>query len=356
MQIERDGLFARLKKRVIQSIRPASDVSSSDLESSSWKAAGSECTQWAFRVLLDREPLDADLEKNATTLSLRELRERILTSTEFCAKNAHLLRPPWISGHEPAQVVDALVPEEALSPLFEHMQQVWEQLGRTEPHWSVLSREEYKQANVPDAQAFYATGQNELREVLATLDRVGLDPTFPKTCLEYGCGLGRITGWLATKFDHVHAVDISAPHLQLADEHFKELGVENITFHHLTSMDDLTRLPKVDLIYTVLVLQHNPPPVIVQMIRSMLRSLNPGGVAIFHVPTYRADYSFVLEEYLARNKGRTHFEMHGLPQKVIFQLIAEENAICLEARESHRGRQLDKPNMSTAFVVQKRNS
>ena len=51
---------------------------------------------------------------------------------------------------------------------------------------------------------------------------------------------------------------------------------------------------KVDVSYSIIVLQHNPPPVIAFIVEALIHSLNPGGVAFFQVPTYRRGYTFSL--------------------------------------------------------------
>ncbi|NJL71479.1 MAG: class I SAM-dependent methyltransferase [Candidatus Competibacteraceae bacterium] len=290
------------------------------------------------------------MEKHKTT---QQLRGAIMSMPEFKEANRQHLRASSLGGFEPRTNVEAVLSEDKLVPLFEHIQSVWQKLGETEPYWSVLVQERFKQANISDPEDFYKTGKNDLLRIQATLQRVGLDPQFPKSCLEYGCGLGRATRWLADAYQEVHGVDISAAHLAQAKNYFDTTNISNVTFHHMTKLGDLDALPRVDLIYTAIVLQHNPPPVIVHTLRRLLRALNPGGVAIFHLPTYRDKYSFVLEDYMEKAKGETKMEMHAVPQQVIFQLISDEGAICLEALEDERGRIPNRPSLSNLFVVQK---
>ena len=68
---------------------------------------------------------------------------------------------------------------------------------------------------------------------------------------------------------------------------------------HIRGIDEIRKLERVDLVYSIMVLQHNPPPVIRLIVREFLRALNPGGVAYFQVPTYMAGYGFDAEAYLA---------------------------------------------------------
>src|SRR5271169_236009 len=48
----------------------------------------------------------------------------------------------------------------------------------------------------------------------------------------------------------------------------------------------LARLTNVDLFFSIIVLQHNPPPVILGILDAAFAGLRPGGLAFFQVPTY----------------------------------------------------------------------
>ena len=87
-----------------------------------------------------------------------------------------------------------------------------------------------------------------------------------------------------------------------------------MTLRHVRTVDEMVNLERVDLVYSLIVLQHNPPPVIRLIVRAFLKALNPGGVAYFQVPTYRGGYRFSPGEYL-ENEAKKHvmMEMHVLP-------------------------------------------
>jgi len=86
-------------------------------------------------------------------------------------------------------------------------------------------------------------------------------------------------------------------------------------------------LPQVDVIYSIIVLQHNPPPVIDRILGTFARILKPGGIAYFQVPTYVQGYSFDLGEYLESKVGTPSMEMHVYPQDRVFRRFAEYNAV-----------------------------
>jgi hypothetical protein len=108
----------------------------------------------------------------------------------------------------------------------------------------------------------------------------------------------------------------------------------------------------VDVIYSIITLQHNPPPVMTWMLSSLLSRLRIGGVAYVQIPTYKNGYLFEAERYLSSEPPDT-LEMHYLPQPDIFRLIADANCVCLEVREDGMVADEDK-SLSNTFLVQKR--
>jgi SAM-dependent methyltransferase len=254
---------------------------------------------------------------------------------EFGAPSEAGLRRPTLSGHEPPMAIEPVGDGPALQSLFEHIQSTWQHLGESDPFWSVVSGDRFRQNVLDDAarRDFYENGRDDVHRLFATLARAGVDPAPLRSCLEYGCGLGRVTRWLAPRFAGVHAYDISAAHLRGADEYLRAQGLDNVTLHQVHSVAQLDDLPRVDLVFSVIVLQHNPPPIIRAIVQKLLRALNPGGIAFFQVPTYREDYRFSLADYLGNEGTRKDMEMHVLPQREIFALARAEGAELLEVQE-----------------------
>ncbi len=272
---------------------------------------------WAYRLFLDREPENqkviTEKLKRLTVTDTQSLRREFMESEEFKRQNAPNFTTT-LAGDEPPMRVENVFDEALLQVLFKHIQDTWSHFGETEPHWSVLASEQFLQSKINETKdIFYNSGQVNVIQLFKTLERNGLDYTNFKSCLEYGCGLGRVTRWLSPKFETVFGYDISKAHLESAEHYLKTQGIHNVTLHHIREVKDLENLPKVDLIYSVIVLQHNPPPIISLIIKEIVKALNPGGVAYFQVPTYRIGYSFCLEEYLNDEAIRRDMEMHILP-------------------------------------------
>jgi 2-polyprenyl-3-methyl-5-hydroxy-6-metoxy-1,4-benzoquinol methylase len=313
-----------------------------------------ESILWAYRLFLDREPedqkmLDAQLQTAATT---QQLRQNFLLSQEFQSKNEHTHRLALV-GDEPPMSIENVSDEALLQVLFKHIQDTWSYLGETEPHWSVITSDQFLQSQINTTkEVFYDSGQANIEQLLKTFERNGLDRTAFKSCLEYGCGLGRVTRWLSEKFDTVFGYDISKSHLQSADHYLESQGISNINLRHVREVKDIKNLPKVDVIYSVIVLQHNPPPIISLIVKEMIKALNPGGVAYFQVPTYRNGYSFSLEKYLHDEASRREMEMHVLPQGTIFDIVRKEGGNIVEVLEDN-WTGLRHKERSNTFVIQK---
>ncbi len=316
-----------------------------------------EAVTWAYRLLLGREPSPAEVHRHADCADLDHLRRTLFGSREFRTRWRHLCGPS-LTGFEPPLEIEDEVDQETLERLLLAVQNTWALLGRTEPHWSVISVENFKQSTFEqNREVFYQSGQENVELFLHLANRNGCfrDGVSEKNILEYGCGVGRITHALAQRFKQVYAYDISAPHLELARQFTSSLGLHNIHFRQISHPLDVGSFPSVDAFYTLIVLQHNPPPIIRLILSNLLKSLVPGGLAFFQLQTFQTGYTFSARDYLRSVEGRREpqIEMHVLPQSRVFDMIYEHNCKVLEV--------LDDPftgyaagDLSNTFLIQKR--
>jgi SAM-dependent methyltransferase len=318
---------------------------------SSTSDISAEAIIWAYRLFLDREPENVRVitDRLNRFKSLQELRQEFIKSEEFKQNNPGFVHLS-MSGCEPGMFIESI---SDLNELFFHIQNVWEHLGETEPYWSVATHEDFKLYRIKDTQReFYNSGFDNVDALFKTFERNGIDHSSFKTCLEYGCGLGRVTCWLARRFETVIGYDISRPHLLLAKQYLTEMGIDNVSLQHLRKPQAIGNFPQVDVVYSVIVLQHNPPPIIRLIVQEMMRALRSGGIAYFQVPTYRLGYRFALQEYLACEAARGEMEMHVLSQKEIFDIVTREQGKIVEVLEDGWTgvRQCERSN---TFVIQK---
>ncbi len=251
-----------------------------------------------------------------------------------------------------AQRIDTVVDEKTMVRLVRHVHDVWSAYGKTEPHWSVVTSESYLSDRIAGTREhFYQSGADNVKQLRAILERNGADISTLSTCLELGCGVGRVTQWLAREFSKVVAVDISRPHLDLAVEQLGKQSISNVDFICLSSLDDVEALPRYDLFYSLIVLQHNPPPVIRRMLATIFSKANEGGVCVFQIPTYLENYEFNIDHYLAFIEKRQAMEVHALPQHEIFALASAAGLSPLEVVRDGSVGGVD--NVSSIFVFQK---
>jgi len=241
------------------------------------------------------------------------------------------------------------VAPEVLEALLTHVENVWRGFGESDPFWSVLTKFKPAGAEV-DKDAFYATGRKRVEKFEAALVRNGVDAAALKTCLELGSGVGRLTLWLADRFARVTAADISSSHLTLAEQELTARGKTNVDYLRVASMAELAKAPPFDAFFSIISLQHSPPPVIKHVLGIMLGRLNPGGVGYFQLPTLIPEQKFDARAYLSDLSPHEQMETFAVPQKVLFALFDQLGLRVLEVREDN---QCGPHKLSNTFLVQK---
>jgi SAM-dependent methyltransferase len=306
----------------------------------------------AYRLLLGREPKPSEVEVWRGTPTIDEIRERFMASDEFGALVAQgfsafkFNRPPPIE--HPALQIEWQMPPRHEAAMLLRTAEVWNRFGNADPHWSVLSSDQFRSSNFErHADEFWSSGATEAALLYSILERHNVDASVLSTAVEYGCGVGRVTAHLATRLQHLIAIDISDTHLKLAAETIRRAGRSNVELRR-ASLPNVGMSEPFDLWFTRLVLQHNPPPIMALILRRMFSLLAPGGIAVFQLTTYAPGYSFSVDSYLASvPRG---IEMHCLPQAVVFGLAAEVGAIPLEVLED---RAMTYPWLSNLFVFRR---
>lgn len=288
-----------------------------------------------YRLVLGREPESEDAIAAAIAHygSVTDFWRALLGSDEFRTGGgrdayAHkymldtLSKGFWAA---PAEIEHEVSPD-VMDRLVARISEQWTALGETEPLYSVLTHDVFRSGNLDEKtiRHFRETGRTAAAVIAAFEDRAG-DAPHGGVCLELGCGVGRITRFLANRFDEVVAVDISPGNLRLCAEYMKEEGVANVTTALASSMAALEALPEVDFFYSVIVLQHNSPPIQKAMLRILLSKIRPGGAVLFQIPTDIAGYRFSVADYF--DSDTPEMEMHALPKPVVLQLIDEAGLI-----------------------------
>lgn len=142
----------------------------------------------------------------------------------------------------------------------------WDQFGEREPYYAVLTDERFLRDRI-DIAKFYATGEADVARLFADIG----EPFHPKSALDFGCGVGRLTAALTRRVPVVVGCDAAESMLRLARE-----AVPSATF--------VSELPdqRFDLVCSLIVFQHIPVPAGEAIVDRLLGMVNASGVAALH--------------------------------------------------------------------------
>jgi len=159
----------------------------------------------------------------------------------------------------------------------------WKAWGKEDPLYGVASWAGCQCGNGHEWTdvEFYDLGRLDWRDFSARLDCYGYNR---ESCLEIGCGAGRITKWLSKEFQVVHALDVSIDMIKYAQ---RNVTGNNVTWH----LSGGTSIPLQDgLVLTVFschVFQHFPSEEYgLKYFEEIYRVLKPGGTMMIHLPLH----------------------------------------------------------------------
>jgi|LauGreDrversion2_6_1035139.scaffolds.fasta_scaffold28841_2 ubiquinone/menaquinone biosynthesis C-methylase UbiE len=224
--------------------------------------------------------------------------------------------------------------------LINKWQDNWNELGKEDPLWVVLTDPSRKDGKWKPAE-FFATGQLEVSEVMARAAEV--HPTLQKgKALDFGCGVGRLSQALAAHFDEVYGVDISPSMIGHAVR-FNQFP-DRCRFH-VNGSERLELFPDAsfDLIYSNIVLQHIEPQYSKQYIAEFVRLLKPGGLLVFQILSAtllrRLVPDALVEWYrAAKNHGGAFIGMFGVPQSEVLSILDQAGGRILASEAWPNGR------------------
>jgi SAM-dependent methyltransferase len=215
--------------------------------------------------------------------------------------------------------------DEVLQLLFEKTASYWRTLA-SEPeeiYWSVITRPEFKKMlSDEDKLRFLMTGQHDVKLLRLVCTQLGVELASCNSYLEYGCGVGRTVFNLPPSIREIHCVDFSHAHLEEAKKNLRSRSSTSVYHYHLIDQfKDIKNLPGGhSFIHSVIVLQHNTPPIIEATISVLLSLLAPKGVAVLHLPIARGRYTFDPKVYLHSASAGQDLEMHILPKANLYDL------------------------------------
>jgi len=160
----------------------------------------------------------------------------------------------------------------------------WEGLAQNDALWSILT-DKKKKGEKWNKQKFYTSGEQEVSDILGYISGQGIKSKDHEHALDFGCGAGRISRALASRFKKVTGVDASPTMLHLAREENQDMK-RKLQFV-LNQEEDLRQFPdnSFSITFSVITLQHIPQAQSLGFIAEFVRLIKPGGLAIFQVPT-----------------------------------------------------------------------
>jgi SAM-dependent methyltransferase len=214
----------------------------------------------------------------------------------------------------------------------------WDEFGKSDPLWAILTAPD-KKGNRWSIEEFLQTGRDEITALIEYLDARALAGRRHRA-LDFGCGAGRLTHALAEHFDQVIGLDIAPSMIDIARR--LHGGARNVEFRvNASSRLESIESASIDLVYTLLVLQHMAPRYIREYLAEFVRVLRPGGVLVFQLPSDDS-LPIVVEggglkkllpiavismiRQVRRLREFPRMEIHGLPRGEVEALLASLGA------------------------------
>jgi 2-polyprenyl-3-methyl-5-hydroxy-6-metoxy-1,4-benzoquinol methylase len=218
--------------------------------------------------------------------------------------------------------------------LFHRIQTQWTGYGENEPYASVLSSKEFQMDNIANSLAVLIESGNQMIDRMKRLlARNGL--VLPRgVCLELGSGVGRLTKPLSDCFDRVLALDISPGNLAICESYLKQVGIHNVDTLLLQEPHAIRKIRSIDAFVSLIVLQHNPPPIQYYLLDEIFRKVNPGGLCYFQTATYNPAYFYTVDAHMSlADAAFNSWSMHCLPMARIMALLKKYDFQVLEVIE-----------------------
>lgn len=160
----------------------------------------------------------------------------------------------------------------------------WKKWGDIDPLYGVAAwKEKSKDGAAPwHDEEFYALGESDCRDFMRLWNQYGVKKG---TCLEIGCGAGRITKHLVGFFKNIKALDISEGMISYAKGKLHNSQIEYI-------LSEGINLPfqtnSIDAVLSTHVFQHFDNPLeAIDQFQEIYRVLNEQGSVMIHIPVYR---------------------------------------------------------------------
>jgi SAM-dependent methyltransferase len=134
-----------------------------------------------------------------------------------------------------------------------------------------------------DVDEFLASGRDHIHSLFRSLGHHAI--SFSRhSCLDFGCGVGRLTVPLSETFNRVVGVDVASSMIEGA----RRYHAANPRCEFLVNADEDLRQFRdstFDFVHSSLVLQHIPPAVALGYVSEFFRVCRPLGLVVFQLPS-----------------------------------------------------------------------
>jgi 2-polyprenyl-3-methyl-5-hydroxy-6-metoxy-1,4-benzoquinol methylase len=286
-----------------------------------------------YRLFLDRDPENQNAINEKVSLWKESELNCIRSFSESPEFKSKVSRNFANNGH-----IEYEVDELELDLLFDEVASQWDMLGRTVPYWGVITNQVYLQSDKLSHKKlddFYISGTKDVQDLL---DQLFSRKKLPKnlTVFELGCGNGRLTLPLSEHFRFVFYSDVSSEYLKLTTKSLSAVGRQNTHGLHLKNRSSFSEIQNFDVFYSLITLQHSPPPIQFAVLNAVFDSLSIDGMAIYQIVTAITNYEYSLKIPTEELSGIPKMQMHALPFSALFKLIKRHGLTVLDIIESDK--------------------
>jgi SAM-dependent methyltransferase len=158
----------------------------------------------------------------------------------------------------------------------------WQLIGEQDPYYGVLTDPRFRRESMTDADKldFFASGRADIHSLLHRI-RTLFGPFEPKSALDFGCGVGRLTRPLAELTGDAVGFDVSSGMLAEARQ-YSATGAAFV---------DIFPQRQFDWVISLMVLQHITPTHGYEAVGKLLEAVAPGGGITLQVTFARTSAS-----------------------------------------------------------------
>ena len=159
----------------------------------------------------------------------------------------------------------------------------WKVIATHQPFYGVLANERYLADQLtPEAvEEFYESGRRDVEYAVQMLRRINGGAFSPKSAIDFGCGVGRLSFAMAEVCEQVVGVDVAEAMLEVGREQASKRRIRNVDFRN-----DIPAGP-VDWINSLIVFQHIPPTRGHELLAELVDRLSPGGFCSVQLTFFR---------------------------------------------------------------------